>query len=400
MTFTYKDINFKENFFLCYNLIILFALTVFGTHFSKLSVYPNVYLHDLLLFVGAFFSLILNYKKVNYLPILLILFISLLYLSRSFYYLSAPIELIVRQFALFAYIGGYYLFNLENSKESAVSLIRKFLVGISLISILMQIMTVAYYLIQNNFDPFNYKNHYWFSPGVIIGLIISTGVALIYLRNWFWKISVVIVILLLSWTTGHASAQLSVLGVFFVYLILQLRKWKKLIPIVGGLALTLVLINKAPQFNDSNSDWRLLIWEYQINDLIKNGYGVLGNGFGVPYVNQELEVYLFEKISSTALQEAGKPDERYLTPPHNSFVTICFAIGILPGLLVFAPYFRIPVIIFSDSDDRSQFKPFILLSLIGLTIWCSFNVVLELPHCAGFFWLVYFTFVQVWTTRS
>jgi hypothetical protein len=34
---------------------------------------------------------------------------------------------------------------------------------------------------------------------------------------------------------------------------------------------------------------------------------------------------------------------------------------------------------------------FLIYVLAGCVIWISFNVILELPHAASYFWLVFFT---------
>ena len=199
-------------------------------------------------------------------------------------------------------------------------------------------------------------------------------------------------IFLLSWTTGHASAQLSVLAVLGSYIILILPGWKKLIPVMAGLVIVIVLINAAPQFKDKNSDWRVLTWGYLMKELTIDYHGILGKGFGVPYFSVALEKYLFDKISSTAIQERQRKDERYLSTPHNSFLTIFFSIGIIPGMLIFAPFRYIPGDLKKTLNDTPRLDSLLLLSLLGLAVWTSFNVVLELPHSAGFFWFIYFMY--------
>ncbi len=174
---------------------------------------------------------------------------------------------------------------------------------------------------------------------------------------------------------------------------LLLKGWRKLIPITGIVILVGALMTFAPQFKDKNTDWRLLTWRYMATELVTDKYAVLGHGFGTPYFSYDLEQYLYSRISSTAMLERGKPDERYLSPPHNSFLTIMFSIGILPGLLMFIPYLYIGGDLRKTTGEIPKQNVFMMLSLVGLSVWAAFNVVLELPHSAGFFWLIYFTYL-------
>lgn len=388
-----------QRFFIFFNLALLAALTVFGSHFSKHQILGSIYLHDLLLGAGSFFSLILVTKRFPYRPILIILAISFLYLVYSFHHYSTSASLIIRQFALFGYLGCYYILN-RNNQPDYFKIIEKFLIGLSIASIVLQSISVGGHILDGTFNPADSNNHYWYSQMVIVGLIMSSAMVLLFQKNTILKSGSWVSVFILSWSTGHASAQLSILGILIAYFILRLTAWRKLIPLLLGSIISLILVNKAPQFNDKNTAWRLLTWDYILSDLIKNDYGVIGKGFGAPYTNSELEIYLFDKISSTALQERGRPDERFISPPHNSFITMCFAIGILPALLIFIPYLKIFQPLIQPFDRNKKFYYLIMLSLIGLTIWSSFNVVLELPHSAGFFWLIYFTFWRLSSNSS
>src|SRR5690606_11824497 len=66
-------------------------------------------------------------------------------------------------------------------------------------------------------------------------------------------------------------------------------------------------------------------------------------------------------------------------------------IGFLPSMIII-----IPVIIsffkrLFNNNEKSPSKDFILLNVIGLSIWAAFNVILELPHSSFFYWINYFT---------
>ena len=44
-----------------------------------------------------------------------------------------------------------------------------------------------------------------------------------------------------------------------------------------------------------------------------------------------------------------------------------------------------------SSLPSNRNKLFLLLAFAGCFVWVSFNVILELPHSATYFWLIYFT---------
>ena len=44
-----------------------------------------------------------------------------------------------------------------------------------------------------------------------------------------------------------------------------------------------------------------------------------------------------------------------------------------------------------DKLKSTKEKDFLALLLLGMIMWSSFHVVLELPHSSALFWLVYFS---------
>jgi len=36
---------------------------------------------------------------------------------------------------------------------------------------------------------------------------------------------------------------------------------------------------------------------------------------------------------------------------------------------------------------------------VGVSVWAGFNVVLELPHSSGFYWLIYFSLVYLFSEK-
>ena len=87
-----------------------------------------------------------------------------------------------------------------------------------------------------------------------------------------------------------------------------------------------------------------------------------------------------------------RPEEQYLTPMHNSFLTIAYHIGFLPMLMIFIPLIPVFVYPFKRKNPTKE-KDFLTLAVIAAIGWSSFHVVLELPHSSAFIWLIYFTTV-------
>jgi O-antigen ligase len=83
------------------------------------------------------------------------------------------------------------------------------------------------------------------------------------------------------------------------------------------------------------------------------------------------------------------PMARYVAPPHNSLITIMFHVGLIPFLLFLVPlgsFFK-QLLIWPQPGDPSI--RFLVYSLAGCFVWIMLNVILELPHSATFYWLVY-----------
>ena len=116
-------------------------------------------------------------------------------------------------------------------------------------------------------------------------------------------------------------------------------------------------------------------------------------------VSQELVDQLVEQLDSR--EYVDRIDEIYLSPSHNSFLTIAFHIGFLPSLLLLVPLKKaFSYFVNRDKHQPDSAKDFLILSFIGVAVWASFNVVLELPHSSAFFWLIYFTLIYHFESNS
>jgi O-antigen ligase len=146
-----------------------------------------------------------------------------------------------------------------------------------------------------------------------------------------------------------------------------------------------------PSFRDVNAEWRLLYWKHVLHNVVVQHYMILGNGFGRPFMTYDFALYLNATLHSPIMIDELYPMARYLSPPHNSILTILFHVGLLPGLLLVIPLRRFfgQILLRSRSADPSV--NFLVYALPGCLVWVMFNVILELPHSATFFWLLYLT---------
>jgi hypothetical protein len=222
--------------------------------------------------------------------------------------------------------------------------------------------------------------------------MVSGAYVLIYQKNILRKVGLFALILFISVTLGHSSAFLSVFVLLFVYFIL-VSKWQIKLTTLAVLAISIWgFLLYFPQFSDHNSKWRLLFWKETIKESVMVYYGVLGHGFGVPFVSQEAIPKFREQLDYNIFEH--QPKEQLLSPMHNSFITIIFHVGLLPGLLILIPLWPAFQYLFKRNRLNNNTKlDFLMLSLAGSMVWASFNVVLELPHSSAFFWLIYFSLI-------
>jgi hypothetical protein len=111
-------------------------------------------------------------------------------------------------------------------------------------------------------------------------------------------------------------------------------------------------------------------------------------------------VYLNEVLHSPNMMDEFYPMARYLVPPHNSVLTILFHVGFLPGLLFFVPLAGYSRQLLLRARSLEPADNFLLYALAGCFIWICFNVILELPHSATYFWLVFFTAAYAFKRES
>jgi O-antigen ligase len=137
-----------------------------------------------------------------------------------------------------------------------------------------------------------------------------------------------------------------------------------------------------------------------LKESVVTKYAVLGSGFGQPFMSYDFAVYINETIHSAIMIDDYYPMARYLSPPHNSWLSFVFHIGLLPALLFLVPLKNVGLTIMLSPLPANRNKSFLLLAFAGCFIWVAFNVILELPHSAVYFWLIYFTTAYAFKYRS
>lgn len=370
--------------------VLVLALLAFGTGFSKFHIAGPLYLHDLLLSVFVLLTLFRPVVVLPFSPVVLLVAISVVYLVVSFLTSDVRVDLIIRQYAIFGYMIFYYLLYIKGFWRHTDYALR-FLTKIGLLCIALQIAFIAHriYAGLTVFADYNY-----FSPITVLGIIVGSASILAF-SNSLLKYFLFLGVLLVSATTGHSSAFLSVFAVGAFYFFFRTTNKSKAIIIILIIGAVLCLYLLVPQFQDANAGFRLIAWEHTLRTIIIDNYGVVGEGFGVPYFDSELIDRLYRELGSVGFFGPDKVDEPYLSSVHNSFLTIFFSVGLLPGLLILVPFYRMSVYLLNRRKRQTDSADFIYLSLIGLSVWVSFNQILEVPHSTALFWLVYFASLSI-----
>lgn len=375
--------------------ILIELLLIFGKEFSKFHLFWQFHLYDTLLFTLTVVSAVIFLKRKDRtwnIPIIVILAVSVVYLFYSYVAEFGPLNYLIRQYAMFLYLGCcmviFYSFVDNNSNKFNIRFIA--LIGIS--AFLIQVLYHVYNSIfapgfwEIIFSEFNY----W-TKMVFISLFVFEAFILAYLKKW-WKWPLLLFIFFISITLGnHSSAIITVLTVFGTWIFFQSKLPVKIILGVSAIFGLIALFYFIPEyFQDKNSLWRLLYWKATLKDVIVNYYGILGHGFGVNYTTPELLEAMGSKIDSHWM--VLRPEEQYVTPMHNSFLTFAFHIGLIFLVVLLIPHKRTIAYLFNrEGNDPEPKKDFLILSLIGVFCYSCFNVVLELPHVSAFVWLIYFT---------
>jgi len=118
--------------------------------------------------------------------------------------------------------------------------------------------------------------------------------------------------------------------------------------------------------------WRWFLWRQAIEGFLASP--ILGQGFGPRVVIQQW--------GNVAATHKGK----WISGPHNSFLTLAFRLGLLGmlpllGMLIFSGYR------WFNTRGRSRWTDIGMSCLVSVTLYAAFNVCLENPQAGIWFWL-------------
>lgn len=374
-----------------YQAIIL-ALVVVGINFSKFPVIGPLYLHDLVLVLTVFSVLFSLPRKWPFPTILVLILLSIVYFIISLLSAEAPVVIIIRQYAIFGYLTLYYILFVKGATYQTERGHSNFLILTGLLSCAIQVIFVTIKMVKgvSVLDDYNY-----YSPAIILGIIIAGTAVLVYPNSVLVKLVAFAALGVLSTTTGHSSAALSLMLVGGAYVLFQIDGKSKQLVITAGVLGLLALYVLLPQFHDNNAGFRLIAWSHTVKRIVVDQFGLWGEGFGILYFDRELVLELYDKVGSTGFFGIEHIEEGYLSSVHNSFLTIFLSVGLLPGLLILFPFVRLVLYLRVRRTHGKRYADFVFLSLIGLSTWVAFNEILELPHSAALYWLVYFCAMAV-----
>lgn len=188
--------------------VMIELLLLFGKEFSKFHLLGPLYLYDLLFIILGGFALVGFYKKKK--PVLLysiffLIGLSLVYIAYSLISQAGPINYIVRQYALFVYLGVTYVifFSYVDDRKNKVNV--QFIIVVGIAAFALQLGYHLFNLIFTSgytsglLSDFNY-----YSLLGIMALFVFEAFVLVYIQKW-WKWIIVALMLFLSLTMGHHS---------------------------------------------------------------------------------------------------------------------------------------------------------------------------------------------------
>ena len=307
-------------FCLALNLVYFLFCIAFGNHFYRLGIGPLTISEIIIIisFVYAFsFHKAIMMAFYSRISVVLFGIIALFYFIYSFFNADRDAYFIFRQFSYVFYIAyvpvaGIIIYRL--SKES--TRIQSAIFAIFLISCLF----ISMYAKGGNIDGAVTVSLLFFSVFMLNGYLKFLWIAALFL-------SVVLI-------REHAAHLLSFI-VFF--LVLAFFRHKKIIPViaVSGLLVLLLLspfLIEHQELNDANALWRFYFWSDIIQYSVNQSWMILGEGYGVPYINPEFEH--FGLLIDQIIRDRDSNFQGLTTPPHNLLLNILYSLG-LPGVVLF-----------------------------------------------------------------
>lgn len=362
-------------------------LILLGKNYTKsVLIDPFFYTHDVVILIMVFFCAPYFKFTKRIKSIELLFLMSIGYLAYSFFAQGFEnVQIILRQFMIFGYgICFYIIMNFVFNNETIKTNFTRYLMYFGLLCVVVQVLYLPYLFFYLDTNPFFERKY--FSPMIMMGLFVAVSSILVNIKHKLLKHFLFLFLFLLSFSTGHDSTYLSLALIYITYLfVISSKKYKIVLSasLVVGIVLIFVLI---PSFTDVNVKWRLLYWQDSLW-RIANNYFVLGDGFGIPYVTDGTIKELNALFADVPFSPQITEEKKYLSAPHNSFLTMAIHVGVFSVVFLFYP-------LISLFTDKSLFRDkkvlFLALSLLGMGVFSSFNVILELPHSSSLFWIVLF----------
>jgi len=387
--------KFKLTNIAIFLLVLDFILLIlFGKTYTKyLILSPYFYLHDVLLIIITLLCLVgFNFKKSRIFSIEILSLIGILYLIFSFIKIDFDIYTggyyILRQFVVFGYLISFYIiikrvFALKEAEDYLIKSIQYFAV----VCVLIQLIYFGNLFLNTDNLIVNERNSY--SPIITMGFFVLVSFILTSVLSRLLKFIILSLVIITSYSIGHDSVYLGLSIIIITYIFLNCNKNMRIAIIALSILIGILVMIYIPSFTDVNMQWRLIFWKDVMSRIVDN-YLIFGDGFGVVYARNETIENLNDLMLASGQNILIEGNEKFITAPHNSFLSILLHTGILPVLLLLFPLIRL----FHSSESFKDKKTlFLLLSLIGMTVFSFFNVILELPHSSSIFWLVYFVLI-------
>lgn len=375
----------------------LVLLLLLGKKYTKfVLIDPFFYAHDLLLLIMVllsipYFKFTKRVKSIELLFLIAILYLIFSFFNRGF----ENVEIILRQFMLFGYgMCLYVIMNRTFNDNTINNNFARYIMYFGLACVIVQVLYISYLFLYLDFNPF--FDRWYFSPIVMMGNFILASYILINVRGKLLKNILFTIVFIVSLSTGHDSTYLSLALIYITYLFVMSSKKYRIMLSISFLFGILLVFYFIPSFTDANVKWRLLFWKESLLRITSN-YVFLGEGFGIPYASDETISRLNAIYPDLPSSPRITGDKKYLSAPHNSFLSMAIHIGILAIVFLFYPI----TALFTNNGERMDNENlFLALSLFGMVVFSSFNVILELPHSSSIFWIVLFGLIFKLSEKS
>jgi len=376
--------------------VVIELLLLFGKHYTKFTLYGPLHLYDASLFLlsaASILFVVFKRKKICInLPFTLLLLLSLAYLVYSIAADLGSLSHTLRQYALFAYPILIWPIILAIRPDRNTEIFVRFFSWFIYASLFLQLFNHTYLIITEGaaYRFFGEKNY--LNLAQVMGMIMAIPYALIYVKKQWLQFGIVLITLIFLSSIGHASALLRGLAVLLVFFLKRLSKWLKISTLAGAGILAFFFYFKNSELSDSNAQYRLIYWSQTLKESVLDRYAVIGKGFGGRYISQATLDRLNKEYQNPWMEV--RPEEQYLTAMHNSFITAIYHIGLVPFFLLgylsmhkIGRFYLRPI---TSSQKGVETKEFLFLSLVGMSVWASFNMILELPHSSLVYWTILF----------